>query len=224
MFNIVICIFFIMMYIHIYLHFKINPLNEMSILTDKCKQEISNTCYYKLPFIINDATFINTIDISNCTKCNDTKCNDTKCNDTKVKDNKYIKEYESIPLLEPYVKFFTNNVVHKIKKNKIIDIHFNLECRNFYIVHKGTVEITCIHPKYKEHLSSIKSTTYKFIENHPNMIHITLHEKEILFLPNYWYIYIKSTENTIIEHIKYSTILNTFTIYWHTNILQIYNA
>jgi len=214
MFNIVLCFFFIMIYIHIYLHFKINPLNEMSILTDKCKQEISNTCYYKLPFIINDATFINTIDISNCTKSNDTKCNDTKSNDTKL-NNIYIKEYDPIPLLEPYVKFFTNNTIHKIKKNKIIDIHSNLECRNFYIVHKGIVEITCIHPKYKDHLNTINENTYKFIENHSSMIHLTLHEKEILFLPNYWYIYVKSNKNTIIEHIKYSTILNNFTIYWH---------
>jgi hypothetical protein len=203
-----------MIYIHIYLHFKINPLNELSILTDKCKQEISNTCYYKLPFIINDATFINTIDISNCTKYNDTKCNDTKSNDTKL-NNIYIKEYDPIPLLEPYVKFFTNNTIHKIKKNKIIDIHSNLECRNFYIVHKGIVEITCIHPKYKDHLNTINENTYKFIENHSSMIHLTLHEKEILFLPNYWYIYVKSNKNTIIEHIKYSTILNNFTIYWH---------
>ena len=199
MFNIVVCIFFIMIYIHIYLHFKINPLNEMSILTDKCKQEISNTCYYKLPFIINDATFINKIDISNCTKC--------------IEPNEYIKEFVSIPLLEPYVKFFTSNTIHKIKKNKIIDIHSNLECRNFYILHKGTVEITCIHPKYKEHFKNITSNTYSFIENHSNMIHITLHEKEILFLPNYWFVYIKANKNTIIEHIKYSTILNTFTIY-----------
>ena len=214
MFNIVLCFFFIMIYIHIYLHFKINPLNEMSVLTDKCKQEISNTCYYKLPFIINDATFINTIDISNCTKCNDAKSNDTKCNDAKL-NNIYIKEYEPIPLLEPYVKFFTNNTIHKIKKNKIIDIHSNLECRNFYIVHKGIVEITCIHPKYKDHLNTINENTYKFIENHSSMIHLTLHEKEILFLPNYWYIYVKSNKNTIIEHIKYSTILNNFTIYWH---------
>jgi len=214
MFNIVLCFFFIMIYIHIYLHFKINPLNEMSVLTDKCKQEISNTCYYKLPFIINDATFINTIDISNCTKCNDAKSNDTKCNDTKL-NNIYIKEYDPIPLLEPYVKFFTNNTIHKIKKNKIIDIHSNLECRNFYIVHKGIVEITCIHPKYKDHLNTINENTYKFIENHSSMIHLTLHEKEILFLPNYWYIYVKSNKNTIIEHIKYSTILNNFTIYWH---------
>jgi hypothetical protein len=198
-----------MIYIHIYLHFKINPLNELSILTDKCKQEISNTCYYKLPFIINEATFINTIDISNCTKYNDAKSSDLKSN------NVYIKEYENIPLLEPYVKFFTSNKIHKIKKNKIIDIHSNLECRNFYIVHKGNVEITCIHPKYKDHLNNINANTYKFIENHSNMIHITLHENEILFLPNYWYIYIKSNKNTIIEHIKYSTILNTFTIYWH---------
>ena len=51
------------------------------------------------------------------------------------------------------------------------------------------------------------------------MIHLTLNEKDILFLPNYWFIYIKSNnKNTIVEHIKYSTILNKFTIYWHNHI------
>lgn len=203
MFNIVLFIFFIMVYIHIYLHFKINPLNEMSTITDYCKQEVSNTCYYKLPYIITNAPFINDFDLSCCTKIK----------------NEYIKEYTSIEIIEPYVKFFTNNTVHKIKKDKILELHSNLECRNFYIVHKGSIEVTCIHPKYKEHFKNVTSKTYSFIENHKNMIHLTLNEKDLLFLPNYWFIYIKSNDkNTIIEHIKYSTILNKFTIYWHKHI------
>ena len=46
MMNLIILFFFVMIYIHIYLHFKINPFNEMSQINDICKQEISNTCYY----------------------------------------------------------------------------------------------------------------------------------------------------------------------------------
>ena len=49
--NFIIIIIIIMVYIHIFLHFKINPYNELSNLKDVCKQEISNTTYFKLPFI-----------------------------------------------------------------------------------------------------------------------------------------------------------------------------
>ena len=82
---------FIFLYIHIYLHFKINPMNELNTIQDICKLEVSNTCYYKLPFIFDGSTIIKDVQLNNCTK----------------QDNKYIKAYESLPLIEPYVKFFT---------------------------------------------------------------------------------------------------------------------
>ena len=55
----------IMVYVHIYLHFKINPLNEFSELDDLCKQEVSNTCYYKLPFLINGDNVIKEFNLNN---------------------------------------------------------------------------------------------------------------------------------------------------------------
>jgi len=200
MFNVFLFFICLIIYIHIYLHFKINPLNELNILTEYSKQEISNTCYYKLPFKLDGNSFLSTLDLNKCTK----------------HLNYYIKEYTSTPLLEPYVKFFTKNKIYKLKNNKYIDLHKNLECRNFYIVHKGTVTILCIHPKYSEHFNLITKNTQDFIDNHTDIIKVELKEKEIVFIPNYWHVSVKSNhKNTIIEKLQYSTILNNFTIFTH---------
>ena len=148
--NWLIIIFCIVLYIHIYLHFKINPYNELSTLNDICKQDITNTIYYKLPFIFDGSTILNKVDLSACTYLKD--------------KNTYIKTYNSTPILEPYVKFFTKNEIYKLKKGKILDIHRNLECRNFYMVHKGKISITCIHPKYAEHFKKITPDTHLFLK------------------------------------------------------------
>jgi hypothetical protein len=203
--NVLIIIFFIMVYIHIFLHFKINPYNELSNLKDVCKEDITNTIYFKLPFIFDGSTIIQNVDISSCTKL----------------DDKFIKTYEAIPMLEPYVKYFTNNEIYKIKKDKTIKLHRNLQCRNFYIVHKGKVHITCIHPKYNEHFKTISLETDKFIENHEHMIHLELNEKQILFVPNYWHVYIKAEDkHTVLEKLQYSTIMNQANIFWNKYIYK----
>jgi len=203
--NWLLIVFFIMVYIHIFLHFMVSPANELSRLKDVCKEDITNTIYFKLPFIFDGNTIIQNVDISSCTKL----------------DDKYIKTYESIPMLEPYVKYFTKNEIYKIKKDKTINLHRNLECRNFYIVHKGKVNITCIHPKYNEHFKNITTETDTFIENHDHMIHLELTEKQVLFVPNYWYVYIKAEDkHTILEKIQYSTIMNQVNILWNNYIYK----
>ena len=200
MMNLIILFFFVMIYIHIYLHFKVNPLNEISEINDICKQEISNTCYYKLPFVFDGKSILN-------------KYNEDISNNV----------YEPIALLEPYVKFFTSNSIHKLKNNKILTLHKNLECRNFYIVRKGSIKVTCIHPKYDSNFKNINKNSYSFIESHKQMIHLELKKDDILFMPNYWYVYIKANDkNTIIEQIHYSTILNEFTIFCNKNISKYY--
>ncbi len=189
-----------MVYIHIFLHFKINPYNELSTLKDICKQEISNTTYFKLPFLFDGTSILQKINLNNYIKTNDF----------------YKKTYEPMPLIEPYVHFFPKNTVYTLKKNKNIELHRNMECRNFYIIHNGTAKITCIHPKYKEHFTNINLNTHEFIENHDNMIHLELNENQILFIPNYWYVYIKSIKkNTVVEKVQYSTIMNQFNIVWN---------
>jgi hypothetical protein len=200
--NFIIIIIIILVYIHIFLHFKVNPYNELSNLKDVCKQEISNTTYFKLPFIFDGTSILQKINLNNYIK--------------KEGADHYTKIYEPMPLIEPYVKFFPKNTIYELKKNKNMEVHRNMECRNFYIIHSGKVKITCIHPKYKEHFTNTTENTNEFIEKHDNMIQLELLENQILFLPNYWYVYIKSLKkNTIIEKVQYSTIMNQTNILWN---------
>ena len=169
--------------IHVYLHFIIHPDNMLSTLDNLSQQDITNTIYYKLPFIINTA------ELSLPTIC--------MADYKQISKIEYSKSYDSISLLEPLVKFFTKNTIYELKKNKKIPLHFNLECRNFYIVHKGSVVVTLKNPKHKEDIK------------------LELKEKQILFVPNYWKIKIKSTDNTIIEKLQYKTIMNQFNFLWN---------
>ena len=191
--KIIIYFLLIMIAIHIYLHFIIHPENYLSKLKDITREEITNTVYYKLPFIINGSDIIQPAKIKEYTK---------------KEKGVYTKTYESISVLEPLVKFFPNDIVYKIKKNNYLPLHSNLECRNFYIVHKGVVKVYAIHPKYKDILLDK-------IEDHSKILQITLAEKEIVFIPNYWSVYIKAIDDTIIEKVQYKTIMNQFNFLWN---------
>jgi len=181
-----------MIAVHIYLHFIVHPENYLFKLKDNTREEITNTVYYKLPFIINSFD-IQPINIKECTK---------------TEKGVYTKTYDSIPILEPLVKFFTKDTIYKLKKDKFLSLHSNLECRNFYIVHKGTIKVHAIHPKYKDVLINK-------IEDHSKILQITLTEKEIVFIPNYWGVYIKALDDTIIEKVQYKTIMNHANFLWN---------
>jgi hypothetical protein len=168
----------------------------MNEIEDITKQSITDTVYMKLPFLFNGTTIMKPIE-----------------NKFDVSSNKYYKTYsliyKTIPLLEPSVRFYpTDTLIEIHKKNKCIPIEINLECRNFYIIHSGRVNITCIHPKYKHHFinGTVKD---EIIKNNDNFIHLELYPNSVLFVPNYWYIHIESLEkHTVIQKIQYSTILN----------------
>jgi len=201
MFNLLQIIFFlggILLYLHIYIHFKITALNECTNLYEVSKETILSNIYFKIPFVFDGTTIIKNLP------------------DKKNLSGKIItKEYESLPVLEPSVRFFTNDTIYKLKKNKHIDIHRNLECRNFYILHSGKVQIYCIHPKYKDKLDLSHSTDISistktnidFIENN-DVICMQLFPNSILFIPNYWYVYVKASEKSVVEKVQYKTILN----------------
>ena len=180
----------IMTAIHIYLHFMIHPENDFSTIKEITREEITDTVYYKLPFIIKG---IDTqIELKECVKLSKTV---------------YTKTYEPIDLLEPLVKFFPKDTVYKLKKNKTMPLETNLECRNFYIVHQGSAIIHAIHPKYKD-------VPLDKIEEHSKILQNTLGEKEAVFVPNYWGVYIKAMDDTIIEKVQYSTIMNQANFIW----------
>jgi len=170
----------------------IHPENYLSKLKDTTREEITDTVYYKLPFIINGADFIHPVVWNDCVK---------------IAKHTYSKTYESIVLLEPMVKFFPKTTVYKLKKSKVFPVEYNLECRNFYIVNKGFVMVHAIHPKYKDILNNK-------IEDHSKILHITLTDKEIIFVPNYWGVSIKALEDSVIEKVQYKTILNQANFIW----------
>jgi Fe-S-cluster formation regulator IscX/YfhJ len=195
--NIILFFGTILIYLHIYIHFKISALNEFTDINDICKEKIMSSIYFKLPFVFDGTTILKPI------------------NEKKEKDRRkiYKKSYEKLPMLEPSVRFFTNDTIYELKKGKHIDIHRNLECRNFYMVHSGKVIVYCIHPKYKDNLNLDKSKTNEvknidFIENNAEILRVELYPNSILFVPNYWFIYVKSLEKGIVEKVQYKTILN----------------
>jgi hypothetical protein len=67
--------------------------------------------------------------------------------------------------------------------------------------------VTCIHP-YKTDLLQ-KKKEWKKLKKNEDLIQFTLHEDSLLFLPNYWYLYIEPLESgSKIEKIQYYTPLN----------------
>jgi hypothetical protein len=198
----------ILIYLHIFIHFKISSLNEFTTIGTITKENILSSVYYKLPFVFDGTTIIKPIDLK-MLKDKNKETKETKdVSKDKITKNKkgMYKSYESLPLLEPSVRFFTKNTIYELKKDKTIGLHRNLDCRNFYMVHSGKFIIYCIHPKYiTNSLDSLDMD--KFIEN-DEILRVELYPNSILFVPNYWYVYIKSIEKSVIEKVQYKTILN----------------
>jgi hypothetical protein len=210
--NIILFFGTILIYLHIYIHFKISAFNEFTDINDICKEKIMSSIYFKLPFVFDGTMILKPLV------------------EKKEKDRRkiYKKSYEKLAMLEPSVRFFTNDTIYELKKGKDIDIHRNLECRNFYMVHSGKVIVYCIHPKYKDNL--ILDKKYKidkidkidknieFIENNPEILRVELYPNSILFIPNYWFVYVNALEKSIVEKVQYKTILNEVNFLYDTHI------
>ena len=66
--NLIIFFGTILLYLHIYIHFKISGTNEFSqikynTVNDLSKQKIMTTIYYKLPFVFDGTTIIKPFDL-----------------------------------------------------------------------------------------------------------------------------------------------------------------
>lgn len=184
----------IVLYFHIYIHFCINSENELLNVSDVCKTELTSTIYKKQPFLFNGMTLRKEPELSN----------------NKISHKHYeifVSTYQPSPLLEPTVRFFPVSHFYKFGKPGKSILETNLECRTFYRVHTGRFHMTCIHPKYKEHFTEKHDS--KFIKEHTQMIHLEIHPDSVLFIPNYWFVYIEPlTKDASLEKIQYSTILN----------------
>lgn len=184
MIHIVLIVFLLGFYIHLYIQFMVSPNNEMFVLDEVSKEAITNAVYSKLPFVFDATRFRNNLRFVE--------------KETHKKYEVYPQYYYPLPVLEPYVKFFPIRNIFQCIGKKWIDT--NDSCRTFYRVHKGLVQVTCIHPRHTER---------KGIKKNPELIHVALHEDSILFLPRNWSIRIEPLDkDSILEKIQYYTPLN----------------
>lgn len=188
----------VFIYIQIIYHFNISNDNRVFLLNDVSRTSLHKTIYHKLPFYFNGITIPSSL----------------KMNEYIEKTDHFTKVYESIQLLEPYVKYYPSHKIYKLKENKHIALMSNLECRNFYKISKGKVDIYLIHPKYstlfkkQDHKYITNKKIIEFIKSNTSFIQLTLYKDSILFLPNYWLIFIVSIESSVVELIQYSTFMN----------------
>jgi hypothetical protein len=177
------------MYAHLYIHFMVSPNNEASILHKLSKEDITNAVYVKLPFVL-DATQLR----------REPKLG---MKESHKEYDMYLLPYRPIPLLEPFVKFFPHRRVFDCKrKRKWLDT--NDSCRTFYRIHTGSFHFSCVHPKMKPLLENLKG-----IKENDDLIHLTLYQDSLLFLPKDWTLYIEPLEkSSILEKIQYYTPMN----------------
>jgi len=211
----------VLLYLHTYVHFYVHPSNELTTLEDVYRQELTSQIYTKLPILFHAKTIRRDIplELAEATE--------------KEGYVVYSTLYDPVPLLEPSVKFFPSSKVYLFKDvsgqgteqvpteqgteqgaeqgtqavTRPFVVETNLACRTFYRIHSGKYKVTCIHPKYTDHFNrGVKDPS--FIQSHPQMLHLELHQDSILFLPNYWYVLLEPIDPGQIEVLQYSTPLN----------------
>ena len=213
----------ILLYFHIYHCFKINPINNITHLSDEniCKTELTKEILFKLPIFFN-AKNLKTIDnIKKLKKRNIDKNIAPHC-------DFYNKNLEKIQLLEPNISFDGNSNLYVLKNHKSrINLHENISFRNFYFVKKGMVNIVLIHPRYKDNFYVnnkfvVDKETIEYMKNNDNFIFITLHENSMIYVPNYWMVYIenncekKEPIESHVEKISYIPLVNKLN-FWYEN-------
>ena len=181
-------------YAHLYIHFMVSPNNEVSILKTITKEDVTNSVYSKLPFVF-DATLLRKEPVLGV-------------KETHKAYDLYDLPYHPIRLLEPFVKFFPYRKVYQCKKKrKWLDV--NDSCRTFYRIHKGSFHFTCIHPKKKDILDRIQDKEFKELKEKDELIHLTLYQDSILFVPKDWTLYVEPLDkDSVIEKLQYYTPMN----------------
>jgi hypothetical protein len=184
------------LYLHAYLHLSVSSDNQVLGLDDVCKEEITNYVYFKQPFLFDGTSVtLDAIDTLHTTQLG-------KCTIGAL--DYPSKGYE---LLEPNVRFYPKHFLIKLDEvGDYCPVEMNLECRTFYKVHQGKVQAVCIHPKYSEHFNH---DNHEYAKSNHRFLHLELHKNSILFLPNYWHVYIEALDpSSVVQKLQYKTIMN----------------
>ncbi len=206
-FECIFLIFLFILYFFIYVDMKINKHNELYLFDSEfTKTNLNKEICLKLPFYFDGQHIQDIYDKSSLTKVK------------KVKHHYelYTKPYDSIPLLEPHLRFKCWQDIYYISKRKTLPLLMDTCSINYYRIQKGSCKVVLIHPKFKEHFicedGTLCSNLTKldFIRNNPHMKCMVCHENTILYVPNHWIMYVENMENktSILDIIHYSTLCN----------------
>lgn len=213
--EIAIALFIFIVYFLIYVECKINKNNKIYHYDKELtRQNISNEILLKAPFHFDGAHLNSPLEFGNYKS-------KKKDKDNKMKE--YIMVQDEILLLKPYVKSEVSDTLYCMKANGKIDIHSNDESINYYFIRSGSAEIFLIHPKFKDNFSMKKKSsnkeTHKYIENNEHFHNLKCKAGSVVFVPNYWMVYIKNSDDLdcSIEKISYSTLINKFMFYFKKN-------
>lgn len=132
-----------------------------------------------------------------------------------------------------YLRPYTNsNIYYDIilgSKNSYTQFKYNLNCRNFFYVNSGSIEITLCPPKNNKYLYVNQMNTnleyiskidinnvddcYKKDFDKVKLLRVTLNETQTIQIPAYWFYSIKLLDdNTLVSSYKYRTFMNNVAI------------
>jgi len=234
MLTLVFVIGLLILYLHTYVHFYVHPSNELITLEDVYRQELTSQIYTKLPLLFHAKTIRRDPELVEAVQKDgydvyDTVYDPVALLEPSVKFFPSSKVYQFKEATKTDVSGQANaeqataeqataeqataeqataeQATAEQATAKPFIVETNLACRTFYRIHTGKYKVTCIHPKYRDHFNKgVKDPT--FIQSHPQMLHLELHQDSILFLPNYWYVLLEPIDPGQIEVIQYSTPLN----------------
>jgi hypothetical protein len=196
------------LYFLFYMSFKINVNNEIyEFDKTQTRRSISSETNLKLPFYFNIKHIFkkpNNLDTLKLIQ---------KTNHHRIYRN-LNKKYT---LFEPYMKHKCENECIEIKSHS--DIEVNMNKSTFYYVYDKNIRFHIIHPNYCDHLLSnglIKQDkkTIKYIKDNPDFIHFNPSQNDIIYIPNYWYVFIEhigsttETKSPLIEKLSYVSIID----------------
>ena len=228
----------VLLYLHTYVHFYVHPSNELITLEDVYRQELTSQIYTKLPILFHAKTIRREPELGNLQKKMDgymvyeTLYEPITLLEPSVKffPSSKVYQFNSLDVSGQAVAeqakaeqavseqgvaeqakaeqaTAEQATAEQVPKPATYIVETNLACRTFYRIHTGKYKVTCIHPKYTDHFNrGVKDPS--FIQSHPQMLHLELHQDSILFLPNYWYVLLEPVEPGQIEVLHYSTPLN----------------
>ena len=141
------------------------------------------------------------------------------------------KIYEPYPLLEPNIRYETENKIYNI--HKALPLISNSCSVNYYIVKEGKCNVTFIHPRFKESFWENdeliqKEAKIDYIKKQSHFNTTLFSKNSIIYVPNDWILYIEKEESSdakdkcVIESIHYFTLCNQFIGWIKKNLINTY--